>query len=105
VSHLAGYANPTKTAIGKEACRVDKCSVAQNIAGTCKNIGTNLTQRRSPPVLSLSANSMWQKENAATSAKVNGAKDCEPLKNSLKNFMPDREPRHPIIASHWGVAA
>jgi hypothetical protein len=105
VSHLAGYADPTKTAIGKKACRVDKCSAAQNIAETCKNIGTNLTQSRSPPVLSLSVNSMWQKENAATSAKVNGAESCEPIKNSLNIFMPDRESRHPIIATHWGLAA
>jgi hypothetical protein len=45
------------------------------------------------------------KENAATSAKVNGAKKCEPLKNSLKSIMPDRESRHPIISSHWGVSA
>jgi hypothetical protein len=48
---------------------------------------------------------MWQKENAATSAKVNGAESCEPIKNSLNNFMPDRESRHPIIATHWGLAA
>jgi hypothetical protein len=45
------------------------------------------------------------KENAATSAKVNGAKNCQPLKDTLKNIMPDRESRHPIIVSHWGVAA
>jgi hypothetical protein len=79
--------------------------MAQNIAETCKNIGTNLTQRRSPPVLALSVSSMVQKENAATSAKVNGAKNCELIKNSLKNIMPDRESRHPIIATHWGLAA
>jgi hypothetical protein len=55
--------------------------MAQNIAETCKDIGTNLTQRRSPPVLALSVSSMVQKENAATSAKVNGAKNCELIKN------------------------
>jgi hypothetical protein len=56
VSHLKGYADLTKTAIGKKTFRVDKCSAAQNIAETCKNIGTNLTQSRSPPILSLSVN-------------------------------------------------
>jgi hypothetical protein len=99
VSHLAGYADPTKTAIGKETCRVDKYSTAQNIAETCKNIGTDLTQRRSLPVLALSVSSMVQKENAATSAKVNGVKDVV----ECVCYCGDYIALFPILATHWGT--
>ena len=68
-------------------------------------IGTNLTQRHSSPVLTLPISSMMQKENATTSAKVNSAKNCESIKNSLKDILPGRESPHHIIATHWGLAA
>lgn len=45
------------------------------------------------------------KENAATSAKVNGVKTNETVKKSYPEYRGVLAARHPIIALHWGLAA
>jgi hypothetical protein len=92
VSHLAGYASPTNTAIGKGTSFADQCSEKQNFAGThvsdwhkSDTTGTRFVPPDNQP-----------KENAASSAKDSGVKDLgkrdvSPLVDS---------PKSEIAASH-----
>ncbi len=84
VSHLSGYAQPTKTAISKDTSILGECSEMQNFAGTEVSDWhkTDITETRF--VLGDEA----QPKNAAISVKVNGANLNEILQTSLERDSP-----------------
>ena len=98
VSHLAGYADPTKTAIAKGTSTADQCSEVQNNVGTCVSDWHKFdtTETRFVPVDDL------PKENAATSAEVSGADLDFTHKNDCPIYIAELTASHPIIATHWG---
>jgi hypothetical protein len=81
---LPGYANPTKTAIGKGTSLAGQCSEMQNNAGTGVSDWhiIDTTETRFVPV------SEPPKENAATSVKVNGVKSNVAVQLPLANNAP-----------------
>jgi hypothetical protein len=95
VSHLAGYADPTKTAIGKDTSFAVQCIEKQNFAGTCVSnwhksdtAGTRFVLTDGQP-----------KENAANRAGFNGVKDVVECVYSYGDYIA----LFPILATHWGA--
>jgi O-glycosyl hydrolase len=95
VSHAAGYAQPTKTAISEKTCSAAKCIFVQNDAGTEVSDWhkSDTTETRFVPGTNLT------KENAANLAGSSGAKDVVEGVCSCGDYIAS----FPILATHWGA--